>query len=697
MRRTNPVTKGLLLLVLGGAVGYAIGLGIDLLISGALNFSGPVAAAFAVLFAFTAFFFGVYGYRGITRGLVWQVVGMLLGALFVTGIRALVGSEQIFGPFFFSEPAWVFGGLTGVVTFLFGVGALDDWTNWARGIDTPDHKEDPPGWEKYFYVSYDHKVIGIQYTVTSLFLIAVGGTFALIFRSELAFSQLQFLTTTFRLFNQTGPQFYNTIMSLHGIMMIISILLGISGIINYVIPLLLGARDMAFPRMNAFAYWVAVPATVLFLMSLVLGGFDTGWTGYPPLSARAPVGMQMFFLAVFTAGWSSILGSLNVIATVLRLRAKGMTSMRLPIFVWAGLATSIIALTATQLIGLSFQLVMFQRLFGMGFFDAAKGGNPVLFQHMFWFYSHPAVYVFVLPGLGVISELLPVFVRKPLFGYRWIAMSSLGIAFVGFTVWAHHMFTSGMNEYLRVPFMYSTLLVAVPTGVKFFSWVATIWGGKIEAPTPMLFVIGAIVVFLLGGLTGPPNAAIALDLHLHDTYFIVGHFHDTIFGGFVFPFFAAIYYWFPKATGRRMNEFWGKVHFWLMTPSFFVLTLGMMVVGLRGMRRRIVDYDPALGLDTTHLIMTIAAFLIAISIFIFFVNFFYSIKNGEKAEGNLWNSRSPEWQVPSPMPAHNYEVPFEVVGEPYDYGLPGSKYVEFIADGVKKHHHHGEEATVHGS
>jgi cytochrome c oxidase subunit 1 len=620
---------------------------------------------------------------------------MLLGAFFVTGIRALRGADDLFGPFFFSEPAWVFGALTGVVSFLFGVGSLDDWMKWARGMDTPEHKEDPPGWEKYFYVSYDHKVIGIQYTATALFLIAVGGTFALIFRTELAFAELQFLTTTFRLFNQTGPQFYNTIMSLHGIMMIISILLGVSGIINYVVPLMLGARDMAFPRMNAFAYWVAVPATVLFLMSLVLGGFDTGWTGYPPLSARAPVGMQMFFLAVFTAGWSSILGSLNVIATILRLRAKGMTSMRMPIFMWAGLATSIIALTATQLIGLSFQLVMFQRLFGMGFFDAAKGGNPVLFQHMFWFYSHPAVYVFVLPGLGVISELLPVFVRKPLFGYRWIAMSSLGIAFVGFTVWAHHMFTSGMNEYLRVPFMYSTLLVAVPTGVKFFSWVATIWGGKIELPTPMLFVIGAIIVFLLGGLTGPPNAAIALDLHLHDTYFIVGHFHDTIFGGFVFPFFAAIYYWYPKATGRRMSEFWGKMHFWLMTPSFFVLTFGMMAIGLRGMRRRIVDYDPALGIEGGHLIMTIAAFLIGISVFIFFVNFFYSMKNGEKAEGNIWNSRSPEWQVPSPMPAHNYEVPFEVVGEPYDYGLPGSKYVEFSPNG-KKQPHHGEEVIVHG-
>jgi cytochrome c oxidase subunit 1 len=683
MRNTNPVWKGLALLVVAGAVGYGIGLGIDLLVSGSLNFNGSVAAAFAILFAVTAFFFGVYGYRGITRGLVWQVLGTVLGGFFVSGIRALMGSDNVFGTFFFSEPAWVVGAVVGVVSFLFGVGVMSDWVKWARGLDTAEHHEDEPGWGKYFDVSLDHKVIGIQYTITALALIAIGGSFALIFRTELAASQLQFLTTTFKLFNQTGPQFFNTLMSLHGIMMIISILLGISGIMNYVVPMIIGAHDMAFPRLNAFAFWIAVPAAVLFLMSLVLGGFDTGWTGYPPLSARAPVGMQMFFLAVFTAGWSSILGSANVIATVVRMRAKGMSAMRLPIFVWASVATSIIALTATQLIGLSFQLVLFQRLLGMPFFDAARGGNPVLFQHLFWFYSHPAVYVFVLPGLGVISELLPVFVRKPLFGYRWIAMSSLGIALVGFTVWAHHMFTSGMNEYLRVPFMYSTLLVAVPTGVKFFSWVATIWGGKIETPTPMLFVLGAIIVFLMGGLTGPPNAAIALDLHLHDTYFIVGHFHDTIFGGFVFPFFAAIYYWFPKATGRRMNEFWGKVHFWLMTPSFFVLTLGMMMIGLRGMRRRIVDYDPALGFDFTHLMMTIGGFLIALSVLIFLINLFHSIKYGEKAEGNLWNSRSPEWQVPSPMPVHNYEVPFEVVGEPYDYGLKDSKYIEFNPDGSR--------------
>lgn len=603
---------------------------------------------------------------GLVRGLLWQLVGTAAGALFVTGIRALMGLEP-WGKFLFSEPAWVFGGLVGAVAFVVGVGAVSDWFRWALGEETPEHREDPPGWEKYFGVSLDHKVIGIQYTVTALVLLSVGGLFSLIFRTELAQSGLQFLSL----------QTYNTLMSLHGMVMIVGILLGIAGVMNYLVPMLIGAHDMAFPRLNAFSYWIAPPAAVLLLSSMALGGFDTGWTGYPPLSARAPVGMQMFFLGVWVAGWSSILGGLNLIATVARLRAKGMTAFRMPILVWASIATSIISLTATQLIGLSFQLVMFQRLLGMGFFDPAKGGNPILFQHLFWFYSHPAVYVFVLPGLGVISELLPVFVRKPLFGYRWVAMSSLGIALVGFLVWAHHMFTSGMNEYLRVPFMYSTLLVAVPTGVKFFSWVATLWKGKIEMPTPMLFVLGGIVAFLMGGLSGPPNATVSTDLHLHDTYWIVGHFHDTMFGGYIFPFFAAIYYWFPKATGRRMNEKLGKLHFWLMAPSFLALTLLMMRVGLLGMRRRIADYDPALGFDTLHLVMTVAAYLIAISILVFLYNFFVSIKRGEPAPGNVWRSRSPEWQVPSPMPSHNYEEALEVVGEPYDYGLPGSTYVRF--------------------
>lgn len=600
---------------------------------------------------------------GILRGFIWQIFGTALGIGIVTGIRTVLGL-----PAWKAESAVVFGALLGALFFLYGVGAFDDWLQWAAGNETEDHFDDSHlGWKRYFGVSLDHKVIGIQYLVLSLVLLSVGGIFALIFRTELAEVGMQFLTLIE----------YNTLMSLHGMVMIVSILIGIAGFMNYLVPLLIGARDMAFPRLNAFSFWIAVPAGVILLSSMLLGGVDTGWTGYPPLSARAPIGMQMFFLGVSLAGFSSILGGLNIIVTILRLRTKGMVAFRMPIFVWGALATSIMSLTATQLIGLAFQMVMFQRLFGMGFFDPVKGGNPVLFQHLFWFYSHPAVYVFVLPGLGIISEILPVFARKPLFGYRWVAVSSLAIALVGFLVWAHHMFTSGMASYLRVPFMYSTLLVAVPTGVKFFSWVATLWRGKISFETPMYFLLAGIVVFLIGGLTGPPNATISTDLHLQDTYYIVGHFHDTMFGGYIFPFFAALYYWFPKMTGRRLNEKMGKLQFWLMAPTFIILSLFMMRVGLLGMRRRIADYDPALGFQNLHVLMTITGFLIALGVLVFFFNVYWSLKKGEVATGNIWNSRSPEWQVPSPMPVHNYDKPFEVVGEPYDYGLPGSVYVKF--------------------
>ncbi len=469
---------------------------------------------------------------------------------------------------------------------------------------------------------------------------------------------------------------FNTLIGLHGMVLIASMLLGGAAIGNYTVPLLIGARDMAFPRLNAFAFWLAVPAAMLVLLSFPLGGFETGWTAYPPLSVRGPMGIQMFFVGVWFIGWSSVLGGLNLIATILRMRTPGMTMFKMPILAWAVLATSIITLTATQLIGLSFQLVLFERLLKMPFFDPAGGGNPILFQHLFWFYSHPAVYVFVLPGFGIISELLPVFARKPLFGYKWIALSSMGIAVVGFLVWAHHMYTAGMEEYLRVPFMYSTLLVAVPTGVKVFSWTATLWMGKLRFTTPMLFTLGALFIFLIGGITGPPLGVVATDLQLQDTYFVVGHFHATMFGGYVFPFFAALYYWFPKATGRRMNEGLGKLHFWLMFPSFFVMSLGQMLTGLHGMRRRIIDYDPTLNLDFTQLLVTIAGFVIAISVLIFCINLVKSLRTGEVATGNLWESRSPEWLVPSPAPMHNFPGPLVVVGDPYDYGLAGSRYVE---------------------
>jgi cytochrome c oxidase subunit 1 len=608
----------------------------------------------------------------LVRGLIGLVFGVLIGMNVVIIVRFLMGLEA-----WNAEAAWTMGAIVGTVGFMVGVGAVNDWIQWALGKETPDHPKAPDfkGGAKYLSISFDHKVIGIQYLIISLILFSLAGLFALTFRTELAAPELQFMKSDTVILGMSGLNFYNTIMSLHGIVMIGAILTGVAAMSNYLVPLMIGANDMAFPRLNAFAFWINVPAAIWLVSTLFLGGFDTGWTGYPPLSAKAPLGMQMFFLGVYFIGFSSILGSLNIIVTIVKMRAPGMKYFRMPIFVWTAFATAIISLTATQLIGLSFQMVMFERLFGMGFFTPSLGGNPILFQHLFWFYSHPAVYVFILTGLGVISELLPVFARKPLFGYKWVALSSFAIAIVGFLVWAHHMFTSGMAAYLRVPFMYSTLLVAVPTGIKFFSWVATLWEGKLSFETPMLFVLGAISIFLLGGLSGPPNGVVSTDLYVQDTYWIVGHFHATMFGGYVFPFFAAIYYWFPKVTGRMYNEKLGKLHFYIMLPAFYVQSLGQMQVGLQGMRRRIADYDPALGIDTGQMLVTIAGFLIGISVLIAFYNFIVSARRGEIAVTNPWRSRSPEWQTPNPAPAHNYEEVFEVVGEPYDYGLEGSVYV----------------------
>lgn len=610
---------------------------------------------------------------GITRGLIGQLVGLIAGLALVTIIRLFAGMDPVWAP----EPAWVVGAIFSALGFLVGVGAVTDWFKWMRGIETPlvhGPPTDRPAWTRYFSVDYNHKVIGIQYGVTSLIMLMIGGGFAVIFRTELARPGFQFL----------DAETYNTFMSMHGWAALMAILIGVGAMANYIVPLMLGAEDMAFPRLNAFAYWINVPAITLLLGSM-FWGWDGGWTVYPPLSIVGPIGYQFVFYAVFFLGFSSILGSLNIIATILLMRPPGMSLFRMPIFCWATLATSLIQLTATQLIALAFLMNSLGRVLDMGFFDAAKGGSPILFQHLFWFYSHPAVYVFVLPGLGIISELLPVFARKPLFGYRWVALSSIAIALVGFLVWGHHMFTSGYAEYLRVPFMIATLLVAVPTGVKFFSWVGTIWGGKLIFPTPMLFVLGSISVFLIGGLSGPILATVASDVHLHDSYFVVGHFHATIFGGFTFPFFAAIYYWYPKITGRMYNEGLGKLHFWIMTPAFWLMSLGQMSVGVMGMRRRIADYDPALGVEFGHVLITISAFAIAFSILLMVYNLFTSAEVGEEAGDNPWRSRSPEWQIPSPVPEHSFASPISVVGEPYDYGLRDSTYVRMAPQPAAGH------------
>ena len=602
----------------------------------------------------------------LVKGLVGQFVAWALGYAFIAGLRALRGMPT---PWLY-EPAVAFGGIISVIGFLLAAGVLTDWLKWVVGKRTPLRHgvpEGKPEWSRYVNVDYNHKVIGIQYGITSLLVLLIGGTFAIIFRIELAQPSMQWLN---------NDQF-NTLFSAHGIVMIASILLGVGAMVNYLVPLMIGASDMAFPRLNAFSYWVGLPAVVLILMGMAVGGWDTGWVGYATLSLRAPLGVVLFLLGFWINGFSSIASSINMLVTTATMRAKGMSLFRMPIFVWGAAAASIIQLTSTQTVGVALTMSIAERVLGLNFFDPAGGGNPILYQHLFWFYSHPVVYVFVLPGLGVISELLPVFARKPLFGYRWVALSSMGIALVGFLVWAHHMFTSGMADALRVPFMFSTMLVAVPTGVKFFSWVATIWEGKLpkNPPTPLLFVLGAISVFLIGGVTGPILGTIPTDLHLHDSYWIVGHFHATMFGGFIFPFFAALYYWYPKISGHMYKESLGKLHFWLMLPAFWVMSIGQMSVGLLGMRRRVADYDPALGITTTHILITLAALVIGWSVLIMIYNFIASARMERVAETNPWRSRSPEWQIPSPVPEFNYDVPFEVVGDPYDYGLVGSSYI----------------------
>lgn len=598
-------------------------------------------------------------------GLAGQIVTFLIGNGLVNGVRAMMGLETGL----LVEPPVVFGAILSIFGSLLFAGVLTDWILWMGGHKTPlkhGAPEGKPEWFRYFSVDVNHKVIGIQYGVTSIFVLFVGGIFAILFRLELSQPGMQFLS-----FDQ-----YNTLFSAHGIVMIASILLGVGAMSNYLVPLMIGASDMAFPRLNAFSYWIGAPSIVLILAGMAVGGWDTGWVGYAPLSLNTQsVGVQLFLLGFYMNGFSSIASAINIIVSTITMRAKGMSLFRMPIFVWAALAAALIQFTATQTVGVALSLTIAERTLGLTFFDPVNGGDPILYQHLFWFYSHPVVYVFVLPGLGIISELLPVFSRKPLFGYRWIALSSIGIALVGFLVWAHHMFVSGMSDALRVPFMISTMFVAIPTGVKFFSWVATIWEGKLSFETPMLFVLGAISVFLIGGVTGPILGTIPTDMHLHDSYWVVGHFHATMFGGFIFPFCAALYYWYPKITGHMYKESLGKLHFWLMVPGFWVMSFGQMSAGILGMRRRIADYEATLGVSNTQILITLTALVIGWSLLIMVYNFIISARTEPVASTNPWRSRSPEWQTPTPIPEFNYNVPFEVVGDPYDYGLTASQYV----------------------
>ncbi len=431
---------------------------------------------------------------------------------------------------------------------------------------------------------------------------------------------------------------------------------------------------MAFPRLNALSYWLLPIAGVMFLCSFLApgGAFAAGWTGYAPLATDQPVGSMFFNMGVQWAGASSILTALNFLVTIITMRAPGMTFWRMPLLVWANFTTSLLVVLATPFIAGSQFFVLFDRVLHTDFFVPDGGGYVLGYQHIFWFYSHPAVYIMILPGFGIISEVISVFSRKPIFGYRLMAISLLGILVLGFSVWAHHLFVAGMADWLRVPMMVTTLLIAVPTGVKVFSWLATMWQGKIHLQTPMLFAVGFISMFVIGGLSGIYLGSVAVDIASSDTYFVVAHIHYVFFGGSLMTVFAGVYYWFPKMTGRMYNERLGKLHFWLTFVFFNITFFPMHWVGLRGMPRRVSDYADEFA--NVNLVVTIASFALGASIFVFYYNMIVSWARGPVAGPNPWRSLTLEWQVSSPPPVFNFDEVPTVVGGPYEYGVPGARH-----------------------
>lgn len=523
-----------------------------------------------------------------------------------------------------------------------------------------NNKEYTPWWE-YFTFSIDHKVIGIQYLVTTFAFYLLGGALASLVRAELATPDSDLLP----------PEWYNGSFTMHGtIMIFLWIVPAVTGGFgNYLVPLMIGARDMAFPTLNAIAFWLIIPGGLLLVSSFFVGPASTGWTAYPPLSIMTEqhVGQAIWIFSILILGTSSILAAVNFIVTIWSMRMKGMGLFDMPLFCWAMLATSVLALVATPVLAGAMILLAFDLLGSTNFFNPTGGGNPVVYQHLFWFYSHPAVYVMILPVFGIISEVLPPHARKPIFGYKAIAYSSMMICALGLIVWAHHMFTSGTPDWLRVFFMIATMLVSVPTGIKVFSWLATLWGGKLRLESPLLFAIGFISMFVVGGLSGVMLGSVPIDIHVHDTYFVVAHFHYVLFGGSVFGIYAGIYHWFPKMTGRMLNETWGKVHFALTFVGFNLCFFPMHILGLQGMPRRVAQYDPQFA--EINLICSIGAFILAISTIPFLVNAIYSWFKGEKAVSNPWKALTLEWTTDSPPIPHNWHGEPPLFTHPYDYGM----------------------------
>jgi cytochrome c oxidase subunit I len=543
------------------------------------------------------------------------------------------------------------------------------------------------GFVRTYIFSTDHKMIGRQYLLYGLIMMILGGLLALLVRWQLAWPEspvpgFGWVPEPFMFGGIIPPETYNAMFTMHATIMIffvvMPILVGAFG--NFLIPLMIGARDMAFPVLNMLSFWVALPAALIMLSGFFVPGGHAaaGWTSYAPLSAN-PVytgvdwGQNLWIISLVILGFSSMMGAINYITTTINMRAPGMTFFRLPLTVWSLFVVAILLLLAIPVLTSALVMLLFDRLFGTTFFLPAGGGEPLLWQHLFWFFGHPEVYILILPAMGIASDVLSTFARKPIFGYRSMVYAIMGIGFLSWIVWGHHMFQSGMNPALGVSFTITTMVIAVPSAIKTFNWLGTLWGGTIRFTVPMLNALAFVAMFVIGGLSGIFMASTPVDIFIHDTYYIVAHIHYVVFGGSVFGIFAAIYYWFPKMFGRMMNDTLGKIHFWGTFIFFNCTFFPMHILGVGGHMRRIynpLQYEFLQPLQPINIFITVSAILLGLAQIPFIINFFWSLFGGQRAERNPWQANTLEWVAPTPTPHGNFDTIPTVYRGPYEYSSP---------------------------